>query len=111
MAVTAECRAYVLDQIGRIVPVSARSMFGGVGLYSEGLFFGLIDDDRVYLKVDDANRQGFIDVRSGPFRPYGEDARPMSYYELPADRLESLELLKPWIEGSIEVARRSKRRK
>ena len=63
-------------------------MFGGVGLYCQGLFFALIDDDTLYLKVDDATRPEFERLGIQPFRPYGDESQGMQYYELPADVLE-----------------------
>ncbi|MEX2582946.1 MAG: TfoX/Sxy family protein [Gemmatimonadota bacterium] len=106
MAVSEEYREWVLEQLGRVVPVTSRSMFGGVGIYSEGIFFGLMDDDLVYLKVDDTNREDFESVGKGPFRPFGEDSKPMQYYELPGELLEDPERLRPWIAKALDVARR-----
>jgi DNA transformation protein and related proteins len=102
-------RAFVLDQLGRAVPrVRARSMFGGVGIYAADVFFALIADDAVYLKVDDSNRPDFEARGMGPFRPYGEEGETMGYYELPGDVLEDPEALRPWAEKAISVARRKK---
>jgi DNA transformation protein and related proteins len=110
MSVTPAYRDFVTDQIGRIVPITARVMFGGVGLYSRGLFFGLIDEDRLYLKVDDLSRGDFESIGSQPFQPYGDAARPMQYYELPADVLETPDELRPWIDAALAAASRAKRR-
>jgi DNA transformation protein and related proteins len=111
MPVSADFRAYVLEQMERVLPVSARSMFGGVGIYSGGLFFALIADDVVYLKVDDTNRHDFERAGMGPFQPYGPGTAPMGYYELPGDHLEQPDALRPWLEKSLAVAsaRRKKR--
>ncbi len=110
MAVTPDYRAFVLEQLQRIAPVSARSMFGGVGIYSEGLFFALIDDNTLYFKTDDTNRADFEAAGMAPFRPFGEDTRPMHYHELPAELLEDPDALRPWVEKALAVARRAKRR-
>ena len=110
MAVTSEYREFVLEQLGRVAPVTARAMFGGVGVYSDGFFFALMDDDTLYLKVDDANRPDFEAAGMGPFRPF-EGAGAMQYYELPADLLEDAERLRPWIDKAIGVARRSRKGK
>jgi DNA transformation protein and related proteins len=111
MPVTTEFRDFVLEQLGRIVPVTSRSMFGGVGIYSEGLFFALLDDDTVYFKVDDTNRSRFEHAGKGPFQPFGEGSRPMQYFELPAELLEDPQNLLPWVESSLEVARRKRKKK
>jgi DNA transformation protein and related proteins len=109
MAFTAEYREWVLEQLRLLGPVTARSMFGGVGLYHDGLFFGLIDDDVLYLKVDESNRGDFEAAGTGPFRPYG-DQQAMQYYEVPAEVLEDPPELKAWAEKSLAVARRKRRR-
>ena len=110
MAVSKEFREYVLDQLGRVEPVTARSMFGGVGIYSGGLFFALIASESVYLKVDDTNRADFEAAGMGPFRPFGDQTLVIQYYELPAELLEEPDRLRPWVHKALDVAR-SKRRK
>lgn len=104
MAVSAAYREFVLEQLGRVAPVTSRGMFGGVGVYSDGLFFALMDDDALYLKVDDRNRGDFEAAGMGPFRPF-PDAQPMGYYELPAELLDDADLLRPWIFKALDVAR------
>jgi DNA transformation protein len=86
-------------------------MFGGVGIYAGEVFFALIAEDTLYLKVDDLNRPDFEARGMGPFRPYGEGGEVMQYYQVPADVLEDAEALRPWAESAIAVARRSKGRR
>lgn len=112
MAVNPSYRTFVLDQLGRVAPaIRARSMFGGVGIYSGDFFFALIDDDTLYFKVDAENRGDFEARGMGPFRPYGEDGEVMQYYQLPEDLLEDAEALGPWVEKAVDVARRKGRRR
>jgi len=111
MAVTPEYREFVLEQLGRVAPVTSRAMFGGVGIYSDGLFFGLMDDDTLYLKVDDGNRGRFEAAGMGPFSPFGDDQHVMQYYELPADLLEDADALRPWVDGALDAARAARRKK
>jgi DNA transformation protein len=110
VSVSNEYRDYVLEQLARVTPVTSRRMFGGVGIYTDGLFFALMDDDTLYLKVDDGNRGAFEAIGSGPFRPFG-DERAMQYYELPADLLEDTDALRGWVNGAVDVAVRAKGRK
>jgi DNA transformation protein len=105
-------RTFVLDQLGRVVPrVRARSMFGGVGMYAGELFFALIDDDTLYLKVDDTNRADFEARGMEPVRPYGEGGEVMQYYQVPDDVLEDPDALRTWAERSIAVAGSKKTRR
>lgn len=109
MPVSPEYRDWILEQLRYLGGITTRSMFGGVGLYRDGLFFALIDDDVLYFKVDDSNRGEYEAAGMGPFRPYG-DERAMQYYVVPPDVLEDPEELKGWAERAVEVARRGKRR-
>ncbi|HWB40894.1 MAG TPA: TfoX/Sxy family protein [Gemmatimonadales bacterium] len=105
-------RSFVLEQLQRTAAgVRARSMFGGVGIYAGEVFFGLMDDDVLYFKVDDTNRARFEERGMGPFRPYGEGGEVMQYYEVPAEVLEDADALSGWVKASVEVARSAKRRR
>lgn len=110
MAVSPAYRAFVLEQLGRVRPVTARSMFGGVGIYADGLFFALIADDVLYLKTDDANRPAFAAAGMEAFRPSGHGAA-MGYHRLPGELLEDPDRLRPWVDDAVEVARRARTRK
>ncbi len=110
MAVSESYRVFVLEQLGRATPVTARSMFGGAGLYAKGLFFALIAEDRLYFKVNDVTRLDFERFGMEPFRPFGENSA-MGYYEVPADVVEDPAQLASWMEKAIEVAAKAKRAK
>jgi DNA transformation protein len=93
-------------------------MFGGVGLYARGTFFAVIDDDRVFFRVDDATRPRYEARGSGPFAPMPGEAPMRGYYEVPAGILDDRDELADWARESIGVAiarkaapRRSRRRK
>ena len=104
MAVTPSYRSFVIEQLEQVATITARNMFGGVGLYGEGYFFALIADDRFYLKVDDSNRPDFEAAGMEPFRPY-RDGRAMQYYEVPIEVLEDADALQGWVAKAIAVAR------
>lgn len=108
MPVPPDFRAYVEEQLGRVVTVTTRPMFGGLGIYGRGLFFGLAADNVIYFKVGDENLADFEARGCEPFRPYGDD-RAMRYYEVPGDVLEDVELLEAWVEKALAVAQAAKR--
>jgi DNA transformation protein len=110
MAVSPSYRDFVLEQLGRVTPVTGKSMFGGVGIYSQGVFFALIAEDRLYFKVDEATRPEFERLGMEPFRPFGEDSA-MGYYEVPADVVEDAIQLAPWMHRAIAVAEEAKHSK
>ena len=108
MAVSESYREFVLEQLGRVTPVIGKSMFGGVGIYAQGLFFALIAEDRLYFKVDDTTRPEFEQLGMEPFRPFGEDSA-MGYYEVPANVVEDIAQLETWMRQAIDVAAKAKR--
>jgi DNA transformation protein len=108
MAVSVSFRTYLLEQMGQIRPVTTRPMFGGLTFFAEGRAFALADDGVVYFKVDDSNRPDFEAAGMGPFLPFGDPAKPMQYYEVPADVLEDSEQLGAWMAKAIAVAARAK---
>lgn len=111
MSVSPTFRVFVLEQLQRSVTgLRAKSMFGGVGIYSGELFFALIADDTLYFKVDDTTRPDFLARGMEPFRPYGEGGEVMQYYQVAEELLEDAEQLKVWAEGAIGAAQRARRR-
>jgi DNA transformation protein len=105
MAVQPQYLAYVLEQLEGIVGLRSRRMFGGVGLYSGELFFGLIDDDTLFFKTDGSNSADYIARRMPRFMPFPE--RPeavMAYYQVPADIIEDVEAIRDWARKSVAVA-------
>src|SRR5205085_3165369 len=58
---------HVVETLRDFGLVTAKPMFGGWGLYHEGLFFALVIQDALYLKVDDENRAEFDRAKLPPF--------------------------------------------
>lgn len=107
MTVSSSYQTLVLDQLSRAVPaVRARRMFGGVGIYSGERFFALIADDTLYFKVDASTRPEFEARGMEPFRPFGDERGAMQYYQVPEDILEDPDLLRPWAEKALSIARK-----
>lgn len=111
LKVTEAMRTFVLDQLDGLGDVVARSMFGGVGLYCNGCFFGIIAGDALYLKVDESNRADFERAGMTPFAPYPDRAVTMQYYAVPVDVLESAPELVAWARKAVAVGEASAARK
>ena len=107
MASTSGFETFVVDQLTELGAVAPRRMFGGVGLYCDGLFFALIAQDRLYLKVDDQTRGLFEAAGSTPFRPYEDRPVTMQYYAVPIDILESAPALVEWARRAVGAASRA----
>jgi DNA transformation protein len=110
MSVSDNYRTYVVDQLGALPALSTRRMFGGLGLYSGEWFFALIDDDVLFFKVDDANRNDYTSRGMKAFMPFpGQPS--LGYFQVPEDVIEEAEELTRWARRAVEVAQRAKKRK
>ena len=98
-------KAFVLDQLSALSELRARAMFGGHGLYSGDRFFGILDEGRVFFKVDDITRAAYVSRGMPPFT-YEMKGRvmTMSYYEVPPDVLEDRNEAFVWANQAIQVA-------
>ena len=87
-------------------------MFGGFGVFLEGLMFGLIANNELYLKVDTGNRQDYEDLGLQAFS-YGKNGKEfkMSYYQAPEEAMEDAQLLCAWASGAYGAAMRAAAKK
>src|SRR5688572_12154045 len=105
VAVQPQYLAYVLEQLAGLSAVRPNRMFGGIGLYSDGLFFGLIDDDTLYFKTSDANIEAYRSRNMPKFMPFPDrTGAVMGYHQVPADIIEDAESLVEWARRSVAVA-------
>ena len=109
MAVSTTYRAYILEQLARVIPrLRSRNMFGGVGIYDGDLFFALIAGDTLYFKADDVNRPDYEARGLGPFKPFEGHDEVMSYFAVDEETLEQTEELREWANRAIDAARRKR---
>jgi DNA transformation protein and related proteins len=102
---TADHSVELLSSLG---PIKQRAMFGGYGLYAEGVIVGLVAFDRLFLKTDALSRPHFIAAACLPFTYEGKGKTVvMSYYEPPAEAFDSSAAMQPWARLAIEAALRS----
>lgn len=89
-----------------------RRMFGGHGIFCDGVMFALIADETLYLKVDDETKAAFLDAGCEPFT-YDKGGKPvaMSYVTVPDDAAEDIEALRPWAHMALAAANRAQAKK
>jgi DNA transformation protein len=108
MRVSEGFREFVLDQLSGVRGMRAKPMFGGIGIYADDVFFGILAADVLYFKVDETNRRDYEAAGSEAFNPYPDRPMTMPYYAVPIDVLETAPTLIQWAERSVSVARASK---
>jgi DNA transformation protein len=110
MAKKGEFIEYLLEQMQDIGQVNARAMFGGHGIYHDGIMFALIADDVLYLKTDEVNRPEFEARNLPPFLYECKDkVISMSYNEAPGEVLDDPDEMTYWARSAIEASRRAAR--
>jgi DNA transformation protein len=106
-----ELADHVCDLLSPLGPVTARGMFGGFGIYLDGLMFGLIAWDTLFFKADATNRPMFEEAGSGPFKPWDDKPMVMPYWEVPSDVMDEPDDLCRWGRAAFEAALRTRKPK
>lgn len=104
--------AHLLEMMTSFGDVSARKMFGGYGIYHQGLMFGLVADDVLYLKVDAESKPIFLDEGLQAFtydsgKP-GKKPVQMSYHQAPECVLDDPDDMHEWAQRGYDAAVRAK---
>ncbi|MFB3047104.1 MAG: TfoX/Sxy family protein [Acidiferrobacterales bacterium] len=96
----------VFEQFGS---VQARRMFGGYGIYHDGIMFGLVADDTLYLKADEVTAAHFVSRSLDQFEyDKGSKVVKMSYYLAPDEIFDDPEEAALWGRRALEAASRAK---
>ena len=103
---------FVQELLEGWAPVSARRMFGGHGLYHEGLMFAIVMDQRLYLKADEANRPEFEALGLAPFT-YAMKGKEvaLSYWAAPDTMFDEPSEAVRWAQSSWDAALRGHKAK
>lgn len=98
---------YVVELLAPLGAVAARRMFGGHGIYSDGLMFALIADQVLYFKCDEATQPQFESAGGRPFVYTSRNRRvTLGYWSAPEDAMESSALALPWARLALDAALR-----
>ena len=99
---------YVMELFGPFGTVTARRMFGGHGIYLDGLMFVIVSGEALYLKADEMSRSEFERARCEPFR-YTRSGKPASlnFFRAPDESMDSPELMLPWARSAYAAALRA----
>ncbi|WP_045836791.1 TfoX/Sxy family protein [Hyphomicrobium sp. 99] len=107
MSANDEILQILKDALERAGSVSGRRMFGGVGVYFDGIFFAIIDDGVIYLKTSEATRPVFEAEHSRAFSYMTKNgsAALHSYWRLPERLLDDADELTEWASASVAAAK------
>lgn len=99
----------VVEQMALFAPVQAKPMFGGFGVYREGLMFALIADEQLYFKADDQTAPVFTREGLLPFtyESKGKTAR-LRYHQAPSEVFDDPQRMAWWARLAYECAVRNR---
>jgi DNA transformation protein len=105
VAISKQYLDYLLGQLAGLGGMTSRRMFGGLGLYSGGTFFGLVYKERLYFRTDDSTRPEYEARGSEGFQPRANVKNAqMTYYTVPAEVLEDEDELVRWARKAVTAA-------
>lgn len=113
MSVSPSFREFLIEHMAGFGPVAIRPMFGGAGVYRDGLMFALIDGEVLYLKADGSTKQSFLAENLPPFiyAAKGGKKMEMSYYRIPERCLDDADEMAQWCRAAYAVALKAARKK
>jgi DNA transformation protein len=88
---------------------TAKRMFGGEGIYAEGVMFAIAMHERLYLKTDDETRPDFEQLGSAPFT-MNQQRKSKTFYELPDEVAADDAELAAWAHRAVRAANEAKGR-
>lgn len=101
-------RRAIEDLFRTIAPVAIKRMFGGHGIYADGLMFALEAGGEIYLKSDDVSRAIFDGAGLRAFQFASKrGVMVTSYRLLPEEAHEDADVLKGWVRLARDAAQRS----
>ncbi len=104
---------HIVEMFTAFGPVAVRRMFGGAGIFADGMMIGIVDEGVVYLKADEVTRPDFERERLGPFTyatKHGERSLA-SYWRMPERLYDEPEEMARWAARALECAQRTIGRK
>jgi DNA transformation protein and related proteins len=99
---------FLREQLAPLGRVSMRRMFGKTGVFCDGLMFGMVTDNTLYLRVDDYNRAAFTEAASFPPLSYEKKGCTidLSFWRAPERLFDEPDELITWARVALEAARR-----
>lgn len=106
---------FLREQLAPLGRVTVRRMFGKAGVFCDGVMFGMVTDNMLYLRLDKHNRPAFEEALSFPLLSYEKKGATidLSFCRAPERLFDEPDELVAWARLALEAARRvaAKRKK
>ncbi len=109
MKVSEDYKSYIEEQFLAFGEVDFKKMFGGYGIFREGIMFAMISPGDIFrMRADDKNVGDYQKEGMQQFPSHG-GKKGMPYWDVPVHVLEDRNELKIWANNSFEAALRAKK--
>jgi DNA transformation protein len=108
MVASDEFAEFLREQLAPLGLVTMRRMFGKTGVFCDGLMLGMIRDNTLYLRVDDANREAFKEAEAFPPLNYEKQGGTidLAFWRAPERLFDDPEELLAWARAAMAAAER-----
>ena len=98
---------FLREQLAPLGRVTMRRMFGKTGVFCDGVMFGMVTDNALYLRVDDHNRSAFKEAELFPPLTYAKQgAHRPCLWRVPERLFDEPDEFVPWARIALAAARR-----
>ena len=108
MVASASFAEFLREQLAPLGRVTMRRMFGKAEVFCDGVMFGMVTDNMLYLRVDDHNRAVFKEAESFPPLSYEKKGCTidLSFWRAPERLLDEPDELVIWARTALAAALR-----
>lgn len=108
MVASASFAEFLREQLAPMGPVSMRRMFGKTGVFCQGVMFGMVTEDTLYVRVDDHNRETFREAEAHPPLNYAKKGASidLAFWRVPERLIDEPDELVMWARAALAAAHR-----
>lgn len=108
MVASGEFAEFLRDQLAPLGHISLRRMFGKTGVFCDGFMLGMVRDNTLYFRVDDANRATFKEAEAFPPLDYEKRGQTidLSFWHAPERLFDEPDELLDWARAALAAAKR-----
>jgi DNA transformation protein len=99
---------FLQEQLSPLGRVSMRRMFGKTGVFCDGVMFGMVSDNTLYVRVDEQNKATFQEAASSPPLNYAKKGEliDLAFWRVPERLIDEPDELIEWARAALAAARR-----
>ncbi|MDX2471829.1 MAG: TfoX/Sxy family protein [SAR324 cluster bacterium] len=111
MAVSLEFSDFISELLEPFGDFTIKRMFGGIGIYWDGIMMAVLFSDELYFKTGPSNIKDYQDKEMPAFKPFENKPMTMSYSLVPPEVIEDREAMELWATKALEAALAAKKKK